>query len=419
MDRSDSSFWRKTYLCVSLFFNLGILFCFKYANFLGDTIHSILGQLNLAASIPHLTVMLPVGISFYTFQTVSYTIDVYRKVTVPEKHFGIFAVYVAFFPQLVAGPIERSHRLLPQFRERKKIEYDNIRQGMEWAMWGLFKKVVIADLLSEVVNTVYAAPHSFSGIVFILATVFFSIQIYCDFSGYSDIARGIAKMLGYDLMINFRQPYFSKSIVEFWQRWHISLSTWFRDYLYIPLGGNRVSKRRWHVNILIVFLLSGLWHGAKWNYVLWGLLHGLYLVIATATNAWRKRLSDALKLVQYPRLHAFCRMATVFVLVLAGWIVFRAQSITDAMYIFAHLWNIGGFRIDDLWSLGLPRFEMAMACVLIMVLFGVDYILSERPEVKQSIWRNSALRYTCYALCFYGIVFFGVFGHVEFIYFQF
>jgi len=270
-----------------------------------------------------------------------------------------------------------------------------------------------------VVNTVYETPHAHSGAVLLLATFFFSVQIYCDFSGYSDIAIGIARILGYKLMVNFRQPYFSKSISEFWQRWHISLSTWFRDYLYIPLGGNRVSRQRWSLNILLVFAVSGLWHGANWTFVVWGLLHGFYLLIGTATRSWRRKLSHALGLDAFPRLQSFCMAAVVFLLVLVGWIFFRARTLSDAVYILSHLFVFGDFAVSDLWNLGIPRFQMMTAFVLIPVLFCVDCILAGGLPLKQYVWARAPLRYACYCLCFYGIVFFGVFGAVGFIYFQF
>ena len=222
--------------------------------------------------------MLPVGISFYTFQSMAYTIDVYRGVVEPEKHLGIMATFVAFFPQLVAGPIERAPHMLPQFRQRMSFDQARTVEGLRLILWGAFKKIVIADRLAIYVNTVYNAPRHYSGLPLIAATIFFAFQIYCDFSAYSDIAIGAAKILGFDLMENFRQPYFSKSVREFWGRWHISLSTWFRDYLYIPLGGNRVTFTRHLLNLMIVFVVSGLWHGASWTFVIWGALHGLYIV---------------------------------------------------------------------------------------------------------------------------------------------
>ena len=258
MSKQTVSSKRKLYLLLSLFVNLGLLFGFKYFNFFSDSLCTIFDQFNIFYNVPTFKVLLPVGISFYTFQTLSYTIDVYRKKREPEKHLGIFALYVAFFPQLVAGPIERSTRLLPQLVEKYNFNYDRVTDGLKLMLWGFFKKVVIADRIAVIVNQVYSNPNEAAGIPLLIGTYLFAFQIYCDFSGYSDIAIGAAKVFGIDLMQNFRRPYFAKSIREFWQRWHISLSTWFRDYLYRPLGGNHTSRWRWYYNIMIVFLISGL-----------------------------------------------------------------------------------------------------------------------------------------------------------------
>lgn len=254
--------------------------------------------------------LLPVGISFYTFQSLSYSIDVYRGEKEPERNFGKFALYVAFFPQLVAGPIERSTNLLPQFDRRISFDYDRFVSGLRLMLWGFFKKIVIADRLAIYVNEVYNSPAEFQGLTLILATYFFAFQIYCDFSGYSDIAIGAARIMGYDLMINFRQPYFSQSIAEFWKRWHISLSTWFKDYLYIPLGGNRVAKNRWYFNLMAVFLISGLWHGANWTFVLWGFLHGFYLVFSIWTQNIRDTISHAFRVDRFPALQRFFKSSS-------------------------------------------------------------------------------------------------------------
>jgi len=295
-------------LILSLTANLGLLFFFKYLNFFSVNLNAFFDQINIFYNVPQYDYLLPVGISFYTFQTLSYTIDVYSGKKEPEKHFGIFALYVSFFPQLVAGPIERSTRLLPQFYKHYKIDYVRIRDGVLLMVWGFFKKVVIADRLSEYVNTVYNNADNYGGFHDIIATFFFGTQIYCDFSGYSDIAIGSAMVLGYDLMLNFRRPYLSRSIKEFWSRWHISLSTWFRDYLYIPLGGNRVVKWRWYYNLFITFLISGLWHGANWTFVVWGALHGFYLLAAIVTNNWRNKMSDTIGLSSLRHLNNFINL---------------------------------------------------------------------------------------------------------------
>jgi len=270
MSRTSQKKFKKVFLVASLFSNLGLLFFFKYFNFFSGSINAVLDQFNVFYNVPYYDYLLPVGISFYTFQTLSYTIDVYKGKQKPEYHFGKFALFVSFFPQLVAGPIERSVNLLPQFSQTFKFEYARIRDGIILMTWGMFKKVVIADRLSEYVNEVFNNPESYDGFHNILATLFFSFQIYCDFSGYSDVAIGAALVMGYHLMKNFNRPYLAKSIGEFWSRWHISLSTWFRDYVYIPLGGNRVNISRLLFNLYITFLISGLWHGANWTFAIWG-----------------------------------------------------------------------------------------------------------------------------------------------------
>lgn len=270
MGREKEKRKRKKYLYISLFVNLGLLFLFKYFNFFNGTLRDIFINFNIAYNVPDFSLLLPMGISFYTFQTMSYTIDVYKGRREPEKHLGIFALYISFFPQLVAGPIERSEKLLPQFREKHTFNYERVTDGLKRMLWGFFKKMVIADRLSILVKYVYGSNlYNLEGFPLLLGTLFFAFQIYCDFSGYSDIAIGAAKVMGFDLMENFNRPYFSKSISEFWKRWHISLSTWFKDYVYIPMGGNRVKVPRHYFNLFFTFLVSGLWHGTDWTFVAW------------------------------------------------------------------------------------------------------------------------------------------------------
>ena len=277
MGMNKSSRVKTACLAISIIGSLGLLVVFKYSMFLNYSTKMICAFFGMPYTIPAFSILLPVGISFYTFQSLSYSIDVYRGQRKPETHLGIYAVYISFFPQLVAGPIERSTTLLPQFHKKSEFDYNRIVMGLQLMLWGVFKKIAIADRLSVVVNQVYGDPTQYHGIALIIATYFFTIQIYCDFSGYSDIAIGAAQVIGFDLMQNFRRPYFAQSIREFWQRWHISLSTWFRDYFYFPLGGNRVSRMRRVINILAVFMLSGLWHGANWSFFIWGALHGGFL----------------------------------------------------------------------------------------------------------------------------------------------
>ena len=333
LGKSESLRTRKFLLLLSLTVNLGLLFAFKYFDFFRTVIADLTSFAGYAVQFPELNVLLPVGISFYTFQTLSYTIDVYRGDKDPERHFGVFALYVSFFPQLVAGPIERSYRLLPQLNTAYRFQYPDAVEGLQLILWGLFKKMVIADSLAVVVDKVYGAPESYPGPVLLLATVFFAFQIYCDFSGYSDIAIGSARMLGIRLMTNFNRPYSARSIQDFWQRWHISLSTWFRDYVYIPLGGNKCSKVRWYTNLLIVFVLSGLWHGANWTFLMWGLVHALLYLAWQMAAPVRETVRDRGPAAFYDILS----LMVTFLCVNLAWVFFRADSIGDAAFIFGHL----------------------------------------------------------------------------------
>jgi D-alanyl-lipoteichoic acid acyltransferase DltB (MBOAT superfamily) len=321
---------RKFILIGSLVLNLGILFFFKYYNFFADTANALFGVLKPASSavFPAFNVLLPVGISFYTFQALGYSIDVFRGTVAAERNFVTYALFVTFFPQLVAGPIERTGNLLPQFKEDHVFDYDRVTAGLKLAAWGMFKKVVIADRLAVYVNAVYGNPGVYPAAALALATFFFTFQIYCDFSGYSDIAIGSARVLGFDLMTNFRRPYFSQSITEFWRRWHISLSTWLKDYIYIPLGGNRKGAFRQKLNLLITFLLSGLWHGAAWHFVIWGLLHGIFQVIERSIP---ERLNAMLNKVPV------VRICVTFLLVSLTWVFFRANTTGDAFFIIRKL----------------------------------------------------------------------------------
>jgi alginate O-acetyltransferase complex protein AlgI len=282
---------RKLFLIASLLANIGILGIFKYFTFLNANFHSLGQFLHFNFPVRHLGLLLPIGLSFHTFQSMSYTIEVYLGRQRAEKHLGIYALYVMFYPQLVAGPIERPQNLLHQLREYHEFDADRIFSGLRLMLWGYFKKVVIADRLGAIVDPIYHNPRAWGGAYLWLATCFFAFQIYCDFAGYCDIAIGAARVLGVKLMDNFDRPYAARSIADFWRRWHISLSTWFRDYLYIPLGGNRVPLPRWCVNVMIVFVISGLWHGASWTFVIWGALHGFYLIIERAAAVLRQRLA--------------------------------------------------------------------------------------------------------------------------------
>ncbi|MDF1645554.1 MAG: MBOAT family protein [Legionellaceae bacterium] len=413
MGASSRKSTRKIYLSLSLLSNLGILLVFKYFDFFAQSLSSVSGH-----HFSLLNLMLPIGLSFHVFQSLAYSIEVYRYNVSPEKHMGIFALYVMFFPQLVAGPIERPQNLLSQFRAKKEVKYSNIRTGGQLALWGLFKKVCIADLIAGPVNQVYSNPSAFNGPVLMLATIYFTIQIYCDFSGYTDIARGVAKMLGYDLMLNFKQPYFARSIKGFWQRWHISLSTWFRDYLYYPLGGNRVSNRKIYRNLLIVFIISGLWHGAAWTFILWGLLHAVYMIFGEVTRDQREKIWN---LLNVPPL--LMRITQVFItlnFVMVAWVLFRANSVQDAMYIITHMYIPGRVTLIDVtYGMKLQMFQLGQAWLFIAVLFLVDYMIAFYPVFFETLWKRRSFRWPTYLSGTYALIFFGIWGQLQFIYFQF
>ncbi len=416
---------KKRWLYLSLISNIGILIGFKYLNFINDNIQSLFNKINIFYEIPLYEMVLPVGISFYTFQTLSYTIDVYNQKTKPQKHLGVFAVFVSFFPQLVAGPIERSSRLLPQFFKKHDFNYKRVRHGLQRILWGFFKKVVIADRLAIIVDAVYNNPESYSGIVLIIATVFFAFQIYCDFSGYSDIAIGSAKVLGFELVENFKRPYFSKSISQFWKRWHISLSSWFKDYLYIPLGGNRVMKWKWYYNLFITFLISGLWHGANWTFVIWGGLHGSYLIFSIITKKYSRYLKRLFNL-EKTFINKLYNIFSTFILVSFAWIFFRANNTSDAFYIVSNLFN----NFDNIFNfdllklsfrgLGVSQFDFIVSISLIV--FLEIYHLYERSDDvwKKLNYKPKIIRWSFYYLIIFCILFLAPYTQVNnFIYFQF
>ncbi|MCC9136457.1 MBOAT family O-acyltransferase [Pontibacter silvestris] len=417
---------RKPYLYLSLLSNLSILFFFKYFNFFTESVHTLLNSLNIHYSPALVDVLLPMGISFYTFQTMGYSIDVYYGRIKPEKHLGIFALFVTFFPQLVAGPIERAGDLLRQFREKYDFSYNGLVLGVRLMGWGMFKKVVIADNLAPLVNQVYNNPTSYEGISLIIATVFFAFQIYCDFSGYSDIAIGAARVMGFRLMQNFRRPYFSKNIREFWSRWHISLSTWFRDYVYVPLGGNRVVKWRWYYNLFLTFLVSGLWHGAAWTFIVWGALHGFYQIVGLITRDSRNALNSTLGLHKYPKLLNGLQIASTFFLVCLAWVFFRANNLADALYIIRHsvtglgnVFELNPNTISHILFLdqNITIFVIAVAGILLLEML---HLVQENISINKLLQRQAVwLRWSLYYALIIAILLFGNFGHEEFIYFQF
>jgi D-alanyl-lipoteichoic acid acyltransferase DltB (MBOAT superfamily) len=401
---------RKVILIISLLSNIGFLAFFKYYDFLVDNINTAFLQLlSLPKPLPMLGevipgIILPIGLSFHTFQAMSYTIEVYRGNQPAERHFGIYSLYVMFYPQLVAGPIERPQNVLPQFHRYHSFDWEAVKSGLMQMAWGMFKKVVIADRLALMVDHAYRMPEGHSGTTLLVATFFYTFQIYCDFSGYSDMAIGAAKVMGFDLMTNFRSPYLSKSISEFWGRWHISLSTWFRDYLYIPLGGNRVAEGRIYANLMLVFVVSGLWHGASWNFIVWGFLHGTYLVLAKL----RDDHLPALKLTPTPWTQVLNVIIT-FLLVMLAWVFFRASSLSDAFYIIQKMI----FPTDFQLSTTLSRAEIIFSFFLITFL-----IFKERfyPHIDTSHTTRFYVLFLCACTLIY---LFGIYNSNQFIYFQF
>jgi alginate O-acetyltransferase complex protein AlgI len=407
----NASTWRRkrAFLLLSIVVNVLVLAVFKYFNFLNYNAKGLAAVFGIEYSVTW-DIVLPIGLSFHTFQAMSYTIEVYRGAQPAERRPGIFALYVMFFPQLVAGPIERPQNLLHQFDEPRRLDWALVLNGVNFIAYGLFKKIVVADRLAVYVNAVYGDLANASTISVMLAVLFFSIQIYCDFSGYSDIAIGTARIMGFRLMQNFNRPYLSASISEFWTRWHISLSTWFRDYLYVPLGGNRVGTQRWYANLMIVFLVSGLWHGASWTFVAWGALHGIFLVVGIMTRDLRLRLKQRLGVTRVPRLDRAIGIATTFTLVSLAWIGFRAGSAEDALTVLRRLAEL------DL-TVNIAQITAAQGPLNLLLSFAAIGLLLGSYRLPQSLqirWNSTFL--VSAALL---IILLGPDGKAPFIYFQF
>lgn len=394
---------RKILLLISIFVNLGFLGFFKYYNFFLGSFVSAFSFFGSEIQVNSLKIILPVGISFYTFQTLSYSIDVYKKELEPTKDIIAFSAFVSFFPQLVAGPIERASHLLPQFYRKRTFKYDEFSDGMKLIIVGLFMKLVVADRASIYVNAVYNNVDHHTGLTFIAATILFAFQIYGDFAGYSSIAIGTAKLFGFDLLTNFKRPYFSRSVGEFWKRWHISLSTWFRDYLYIPLGGSRVSYPRWIINTLITFVISGFWHGANWTFVIWGALNGFYLIIEATLFKNTKR-----KMIH---------VIPTFILICFSWIFFRANNTQDALYIIKSIaTNMGGLFIPNGDDVVAPIYSLIAIFILLIVEAKKEYF-NELFSLGKN--KMTVIRWTYYSSIIFTILYIGVFDSSQFIYFQF
>ena len=412
---------RKLLLCVSLCLNLGLLFSFKYYNLFNGTLQWALAAVGIDWPMPESSLLLPVGISFYTFQTLGYTVDVYRGHQKPETHLGHFALYVSFFPQLVAGPIERASRLLPQFHNNFKWDHILVVSGLRLMAWGMFKKVVVSDRITVLVDAVYADPEGHGGPWLVLATIFVGFKWYCDFSGYSDIAIGAARVMGYQLMVNFDQPNLSRSVGEFWAHWHISLMDWFRDYVYIPLGGSRHGATRTMINIMVVFGVSGLWHGAEWRYVFWGLLNGIYLIMARLTGDTRERIAVATGFASFPRIRAAWQTVSTVSLVYLSFVFLRADSVPHALQCIGNYptqWSQIFHPTEVYWTLhdmGLD-FPMLLLMTMLIPLTEVgEYIRRHAHEWQIPTW----LHWTAdYAMVF-GILALGRFSREPFFYFQF
>lgn len=415
--------------CVGI--NLGILFFFKYFDFFLDSVNKVLGLLKIQALDKPFDFLLPVGISFYTFQALGYIIDVYRGRIEPERNILRYALFVSFFPQLVAGPIERSENLLKQVKEvdtKKVWNYENVSRGLTLMVWGLFVKMVISDRVAILVNTVFDSFFMYGTVALVAGAVGFALQIYCDFMGYSTIAIGAAKVMGFTLMENFETPYFAKSVSEFWRRWHISLSSWFRDYVYIPLGGNRCSKVRKYFNLMVTFGVSGLWHGASWTYVAWGMIHGVYQVAGDFTRPFRKKLYERGKVKTESFSFKLGQVVSTFLLVDFAWIFFRAGSLGIALEYCKRIftkWDPWSLFNGEIYSLGLDRPEFNILLVSVVLLLLVDFLRYFKKQSitdflsQQCIWfRWLVIMGLIGAIIIYGI--YGIqFDSSQFIYFQF
>ena len=420
IERTQSAAKKKLYLALTLTVCLGVLVFYKYFNFLGASVEGIITLFGKEPPSLVLDLVLPVGISFYTFQTLSYVIDVYRGDIKTEKNFFFYALFVSFFPQLVAGPIERPGNLIPQLKEAHKPERDNFIRGSKQMLLGFFKKICVADLVASYVSAVYNSPDEATSFAVVIATLMFTVQIYCDFSGYTDIATGCARIMGIKLMKNFDHPYSASSIKEFWSRWHISLSGWFKDYLYIPLGGSRRSAARNMLNVFIVFLVSGLWHGANWTFVVWGALHGVYRVVGTLTLKGRNALIERVGLKTDSRLVVTLRRVCTFLLVCLAWVFFRANSIADAFTLLTALVTRFSSVSGALASMQLDTVSILLVIFAVATMIVIDRALSyDEQDGSDILVRDGAFIYYVFAIMFVWLLLLSRGQSSTFIYFQF
>lgn len=392
INKEKQSKKRKIILFTSIILSVITLIYFKYSNFILNEINNLFNS-----NFTKEKIIVPLGISFFILQAITYPIDIYRKDVKEEKNFFKFATFISFFPQILSGPIGKSKELLPQYNKRHKFNYQNIKEGLLIILCGLFQKLVVADCIAVGVNNVYNNLHNYSGLAILITVLLYSFQIYFDFVSYSNIARGSAKMLGYDLINNFNSPYFSSSIKEFWSRWHISLSTWFKEYLYFPLGGNRKGKIRMYINLLIVFLVSGLWHGAATTFIIWGLLHGIYQVIE--------------RLIKVKSKYKLFNIIITFLLITFAWIFFRANSINDALYVISNMFRINFTNIkEQIISIGLDKYDLIISILSIFLLFIIE-IINKKINILEKINKMPIiLRWTIYFILLFSIIILGNYG---------
>lgn len=412
-DNTSAKVNKKAVLIISIVLMVGLLLYFKYTGFLLHTVSRFQVLLGLPDSMPVVNIILPLGISFYLFQAIGYIIDCYRGTIKAEKNYLYVALFISFFPQIMAGPIERAGNMIPQYKEPKSFSYDGMRDGLLLMLWGYFQKIIIADRLSIVVGNVYDSVDSYAGTTILVATICYTLQIYCDFAGYSNIAIGSAKIMGINLMQNFKHPYLSGSIAQFWRNWHISLSSWFRDYLYIPLGGNRKGNARKLINIMIVFAVSGLWHGAAWTFVIWGLLHGLYQVIGSLLMPVRNKLVSTFNIDRNSFSHRLFKILFTFMLVNIGWVFFRADTFVLAVDILKKMWGFAPWVLVDgtLFKLGLSAADVYLLIAALIILLIVDIcnlkgIILRDQIYKQSLW----LRWIIYITATIVVITCGIWG---------
>ncbi|MBI4708594.1 MAG: MBOAT family protein [Candidatus Portnoybacteria bacterium] len=422
---------RKLLLILSIIGNLGTLLVFKYFNFFNQNISYLADVINWNYSVQSLKLILPIGLSFHIFQSLSYVIEVYRGKHPAEKHLGIYALYVMFFPQLVAGPIERPQHLLPQLHQKKSFDYERVMDGLTLMLWGFFKKLVIADQLALMVDKIYGGLYQTNSAAILLAVVFFAYQLYCDFSGYSDIAIGSARVLGVELVKNFDRPYASRSITEFWRRWHISLSSWLRDYMYYPLAlaAKKKTRVRLYWALFITFVLIGLWHGANWTFVMLGATHGFYLIFGQATKTWREKLAQKLGARQWPKIYRIWQIAATFGLVCISWVFFRAQTLNDAWHIISNLpkglaqifdFEFLRYQVLTIATIGSSKAFLSLILAAILFMEIVEFSAAKSTSIRNLIIRwPLSWRLGAYYLVILWILMLGYLGAKSFIYFQF